>query len=248
LPIFKTAAIHYIRQTPSGFAIRSPWALPTTPSIDGFVVASRRSPDYDEGAGKARTNRGPFMQAKLIVVAGKASKGTFSLTLPAVVGRGQDVGLSIGHRTTSRRHAELFEKAGLLMVRDLGSLNGTFIDGKRIKEAPLPPDAEFTVGPLTFRVQYEYDGDRTKLPPQVFFEETSGGTAATETFTDLPDFEAIEEQPAQKATPAKKLPLAQNALPAKRIAAKQEEAPAKAKEDAPIAAIDPFEDLLNELQ
>ena len=107
------------------------------------------------------------MEAKLIVVGGKASKGAVALKLPSVIGRGREAGLTIAHPMISRRHCEIFESDGLLMVRDLGSLNGTVIDGRRIKEAPLPPDGEFTVGPLTFRAQYEYAGDLGALPETV---------------------------------------------------------------------------------
>jgi pSer/pThr/pTyr-binding forkhead associated (FHA) protein len=171
------------------------------------------------------------MKAKLIVVAGKATKGTISLTLPTVVGRSQQADLTVGHPTISRRHAELFEKAGLVMIRDLGSLNGTLIDGQRIKEAPLPPEAEFTIGPLTFRVQYEYksavrdDGNPHVLTAKA--DDDSATTATTETPTELPDFEAFDEGPAEQA-------------PAKELAAKEDK---KQRSTG-----DPFEDLLNELQ
>jgi len=239
------------------------------------------------------------MQAKLIVVGGKATKGSISLTLPTVVGRSQQAGLTIGHRTISRRHAELFEKAGMVMIRDLGSLNGTIIDGQRIKEAPLPPDAEFTIGPLTFRVQYEYKGDRSKSPPRVLADKTGDDGAATEPLTELPDFEPIDEEPAKKAppketareAPAKELPDFElideqpaKKAPPKERAATEKEAPVKArattdkeasakvratiekealakartatekekeppvKEEVQESAVDPFEDLLNELQ
>ncbi|MCE5303553.1 MAG: FHA domain-containing protein [Planctomycetaceae bacterium] len=107
------------------------------------------------------------MKAFLLVVGGKASKKKIGLKLPLVIGRGRDAGLKIGHPMVSRHHCELFETDGLLMVRDCGSLNGTLIDGRRIKESPLLPDAEFTIGPLTFRAEYDYAGDRQKLPAAV---------------------------------------------------------------------------------
>lgn len=167
------------------------------------------------------------MEAKLIVVGGKATKGTISLKLPTVVGRSQQTGLTVGHPTISRRHAELFEKAGLLMIRDLGSLNGTFIDGQRIKESPLPPNAQFTIGPLTFRAQYEYKGDLNKLPAAVLVEEANNDEGDTEPFNEMPDFEAVDEEPA-KATPAK-------------------EGAGKDK-SAQKPSDDPFENLLSELE
>jgi predicted component of type VI protein secretion system len=125
------------------------------------------------------------MEAKLVVTGGKVSKNVIPLTLPTTIGRGRDAKLTIAHPMVSRKHCQLFEKDGLLMIRDLGSLNGTMIAGQRIKEAPLPPDAEFTVGPLTFRAEYQYDGDLKALPDPVFEESTSPtGT--------LPDFQSLD--------------------------------------------------------
>jgi pSer/pThr/pTyr-binding forkhead associated (FHA) protein len=138
------------------------------------------------------------MDAKLIVVGGKASKGSISLKLPTVIGRSRQASLTVAHPMISRRHVELFEAAGLLMIRDLGSLNGTVIDGCRIKEAPLPPDAEFTIGPLTFQAKYEYKGDLSKLPPTVFAEEPRDDAGTTQPWGESPDFEMLDEPPAKK--------------------------------------------------
>jgi hypothetical protein len=41
------------------------------------------------------------------------------------------------------------------MVRDLGSLNGTFVNNQRITEAPLPAGELLTVGTVTFRAMYD---------------------------------------------------------------------------------------------
>jgi pSer/pThr/pTyr-binding forkhead associated (FHA) protein len=161
------------------------------------------------------------MDAKLIVVGGKASKGTISLKLPTVIGRSRKAGLTVAHPMVSRRHAEVYEATGLLMVRDLGSLNGTVIDGRRIKEAPLPPDAEFTIGPLTFQAKYEYNGDLSKLPPPLLADEPRADAATTEAWGESPDFEIFKEPPA-KTEPGEKKPTTESSG-------------------------DPFEDLLNEL-
>ena len=111
------------------------------------------------------------IQVRLIVVGGKASKADVALKLPSVIGRSREAGLTIAHPMVSRRHCEVFEAEGLMMIRDLGSLNGTLVAGKRIKESPLPPDSEFTVGPLTFRTQYQCERDLSKLPPPVLAEQ-----------------------------------------------------------------------------
>jgi len=95
------------------------------------------------------------MEAKLIVVGGKASKNQLALHPPVTIGRSREAGLTIAHPMVSRQHCEIFEADGMLRIRDLGSLNGTFIGERQIIEAPLRPNDEFTVGPLTFRIFYE---------------------------------------------------------------------------------------------
>jgi pSer/pThr/pTyr-binding forkhead associated (FHA) protein len=100
------------------------------------------------------------MQATLIVVGGKASKGRVSLDLPIVIGRSRSADMTVAHPMISRRHCEIYDHSGLLMVRDLDSLNGTLVAGQKVSEAALRPNDEFTVGPLTFRVRYEYSAER----------------------------------------------------------------------------------------
>jgi pSer/pThr/pTyr-binding forkhead associated (FHA) protein len=132
---------------------------------------------------------GGFMDAELIVIGGNANKAKVSLKLPTVIGRSRGIGLTVAHRMVSRRHCEVYENDGVLMVRDLGSLNGTLMDGKRIKEAALAPDAEFCVGPLTFRAHYHYEGDLDKLPAPVF-DESAPAASGEE---DILEVEGLEE-------------------------------------------------------
>lgn len=106
------------------------------------------------------------MEAKLVVVGGKANKAEVKLTLPAVIGRGRDADLTVAHATVSRRHCMLYEQDGALIVRDNSSLNGTVIEGERIKEAVLKPGETLTVGPLTFRADYEHFGEYPSIGEQ----------------------------------------------------------------------------------
>ena len=54
----------------------------------------------------------------------------------------------------SRRHCELNELNGILVVRDLGSKHGTYINGMRVSEAPLLPEDKLTVGLTSFVACY----------------------------------------------------------------------------------------------
>lgn len=95
------------------------------------------------------------MKAKLVVVAGNSTKREVKLRLPVIVGRNRDAGLSIVHPTVSRRHCELFERDGLLMVNDFGSLNGTLVGNTKVTEAIVRPGDQLTIGPLTFMAIYD---------------------------------------------------------------------------------------------
>ncbi len=129
------------------------------------------------------------MEAKLIVVGGEIKSGEFTLNLPTVVGRGHDAGLRLAHPLVSRRHCEITEKDGLLHVRDLGSLNGTFIADNRISEAILRPDELITVGPVILRAIYAGVTAGDSLGPQAKAEAValiSGKKTARMTETVAP--------------------------------------------------------------
>ena len=66
----------------------------------------------------------------------------------------------------------------------------------------LLPNTQFTVGPLTFRADYVYDGDPEVAPPAKFFEEEVGGRAGEED-SNL-EFVAAEEEEAAKKKKKKK--------------------------------------------
>ena len=60
-----------------------------------------------------------------------------SASTPLSIGRGPDAGLRIDHPSVSRAHAELAFADGQWRLRDLGSKNGSFMDGIRVQEAAL---------------------------------------------------------------------------------------------------------------
>src|ERR1043165_379187 len=93
--------------------------------------------------------------AKLVVVGGDVKTTEINLKLPSTIGRGKGTSIVLPHPLVSRQHCELYEAGGKLMVRDLGSLNGTFVNNQRISEAPLGSGELLTIGTVTFRAVYE---------------------------------------------------------------------------------------------
>src|SRR3954451_8992403 len=97
---------------------------------------------------------------KLVVVSGEVKTKELTIKLPSTIGRGRDTAVILPHPLVSRNHCELYEADGQLMVRDLGSLNGTFVNNERITESVLAPGELLTVGTVTFRAVYDLEGKR----------------------------------------------------------------------------------------
>jgi pSer/pThr/pTyr-binding forkhead associated (FHA) protein len=118
-----------------------------------------------------------MLDAKLIVIGGETENQEIALNLPMVIGRGSEADLVIPDGLVSRRHAEIFEQQGQLFVKDLGSLNGTFVNNQRIEEAEaLPPDQLLTLGTVTFRAIYadrpDPAEDTASVPQSIREKET----------------------------------------------------------------------------
>ena len=99
------------------------------------------------------------MAFQLVVVQGRSASQTLKIgTGVMTVGRQQDCQLRIASSQVSRKHCQIFEKKGLLLVKDLGSSNGTLVNGKRIADQRvLEPGDELTVGSVKFRVERQED-------------------------------------------------------------------------------------------
>jgi len=68
------------------------------------------------------------------------------------VGRATECDISLAAAHLSRRHAQLQVLDGLLYVKDLGSANGTFINGKQVTEARVKRGDELRFDTLSFGV------------------------------------------------------------------------------------------------
>jgi len=68
------------------------------------------------------------------------------------IGRSPDCGVFLDDVTVSRRHAALVERDGRWHIDDLGSLNGTFVNRRRVDSAALEDGDEIQIGKyrLTF--------------------------------------------------------------------------------------------------
>ena len=107
---------------------------------------------------------------KINLVLFKKNGTTKSFPLPSavtVIGRRQDCDLCIPLMIISRKHCEFNQDQGQLTIRDLGSRNGTFVNGLQIENSQLDAGDRINIGPLTFAVQIDgvpADDSATLLP------------------------------------------------------------------------------------
>lgn len=143
------------------------------------------------------------MEAKLVVLAPAEIINTeFNLQLPVTIGRGRDAKIKLVHGQISRLHCEVYEDGGELKARDLGSLNGTFVDGERISDATLKPGGLLNIGSVTFRAVYgempaETDDSVVEFgAPRITDTVSTTSTVMEDAF---PGFDAAEAEVAEAA-------------------------------------------------
>src|SRR5438876_9627202 len=71
-----------------------------------------------------------------------------------VVGRKEDCDLRLDHKSVSKMHCVLVKTDGLLLLRDLGSTNGTRVNGTRVRRAALLPNDKLSVAKFHFKVLF----------------------------------------------------------------------------------------------
>ena len=77
-------------------------------------------------------------------------------SIPFKIGRRSNLALTLPCESVSKEHAEIFEKDGTLVVRDLNSTNGTYVNGDRVEdEAPISEGDIVQFATVVFRVGRE---------------------------------------------------------------------------------------------
>jgi pSer/pThr/pTyr-binding forkhead associated (FHA) protein len=91
------------------------------------------------------------------------------------IGRSPDNAVVIDNPAVSHYHARVFSEEGRLMLEDFGSLNGTFVNGQRVKMVGLKPGDSVTIGKHTIvvtdsaevRAQRLNAGDSKSAAPKI---------------------------------------------------------------------------------
>ena len=130
------------------FAISS--ANPTTARVVGraFLAAQQSIPSSG-------------LEVELTILDHRGIETRRTVTrLPAVLGRDPGSDVRLADPSASRTHCALNEINGTLVVRDLGSKHGVFVNGQKVDESHALPGDWLTLGRTRVKVHY-----RRNLPP-----------------------------------------------------------------------------------
>jgi hypothetical protein len=129
-----------------------PYPAPAQPAYPPAVGHPQPGYGADPGYGEAYRAPAPApAPAPVLELDGRRIPLTRAVI---VIGRSGDVDVPLDDAGVSRRHAEIHVVDGRARVVDLGSTNGTFVDGERVATADLHDGSTITVGRsrLTFRL------------------------------------------------------------------------------------------------
>ena len=137
------------------------------------------------------------MHARLVPIANAPPvELTKDLTL---VGRTEDCDVRFDHKSVSKLHCVLVKTDGLVLLRDLGSTNGTRVNGQRVRRAALLPNDHLAIAAFRYQVKF---GDVPDDSDERADADPGDGAA-----------DAVDDGPDEKPLDPKSPPLRRNALP-----------------------------------
>ena len=119
------------------------------------------------------------MRPRLLVLSGPLKDSTFPLPEGEIaIGREASNGIAVGDPSVSRKHCVVSRQDGRFLVRDLGSRNGTLVNGSTVEEQWLQHGDEIAIGDSSFLFLLE-DEDLEPTAGRVEFEEELGTSETT---------------------------------------------------------------------
>jgi len=111
--------------------------------------------------------------AKLVVLSEGLTGLTHELKADKItIGRLEDNAFQVSEPSVSSHHCELVQRVNDLVVKDLNSTNGTFINGERITESVLKPGQILRLGQVEMRLESGSGTTAAALPAKKPLEKT----------------------------------------------------------------------------
>lgn len=140
---------------------------------------------------------GVGQKPRILVTAGPLEGREYVIAkFPYTIGSGLSNDLSIADSTVSRRHCEIVaDEAGGLLINDLGSTNGTSIEGVKVSSAKLSPNTEVQLGRTRLVVPLIQDRPALMMSAREQFGHSIGRTPLMRHVFHLAEQAAANESP-----------------------------------------------------
>ena len=114
----------------------------------------RSHPMHDTASKSATQASGQRRSLALRFISGKYQGGEFPMVpdKQIVVGRSSDLDMVLVEDMVSRKHARIACENQAVIIEDLGSTNGTFVNGEKIKRAQLKEGDRVLIGTSILKV------------------------------------------------------------------------------------------------
>ncbi|MBU0755118.1 MAG: sigma 54-interacting transcriptional regulator [Planctomycetes bacterium] len=116
----------------------------------------------------------------------------YHLNAPLVVGRSSSCHIVLEREGVSRRHCEFSLLESKVVIKDLDSTNGTYLNGTRIKEAVVQPGDRVVLGSCTLALLDEKTGVSPLSQPTQLLGQTTIETLIEADQADLPDLPVLK--------------------------------------------------------
>ncbi len=118
--------------------------------LDSDPLASS-SMGSEDGEGKTQILKSDLV-AQLVIENGQANVSAIDLDKDEIlIGRGKECEVVINDKKASRKNTVIVRDGNHYIIRDLGSSNGTFVNGTKVQERKLEADDKIDVGDVRFR-------------------------------------------------------------------------------------------------
>jgi len=136
---------------------------------------------------------------------GDSDRKDYSFTEAFRIGRGSACQVQLADNVVSRQHVEILFIGGRWWIRDLGSANGTFIDGRRIDREPLESGTRIRLGPdgplLIISLEESTPAETPEPDPQSltyyrnhYFDDKEDGKAGQRTMMIRQAFSQVQKK------------------------------------------------------
>jgi pSer/pThr/pTyr-binding forkhead associated (FHA) protein len=121
----------------------------------------------------ANSTAAPYI---LKFISGKYQGGEFPLDLDReiLIGRGSDLDMVLVEDMVSRRHARITSYGGELIIEDMGSTNGTFVNGEKVQRSELSVGDRILVGTSIIKL---IDGGGKSVEPRLGDDDATDVTS-----------------------------------------------------------------------